>query len=749
MKSSLMRLILAAGTSLLLAGCFGTSGGSSTPAPVPVNKSPTANAGADHSVDEHTEDSLRGTGKDSDGSISSYTWTQTAGPSVKLAVSADDPAEVSYTAPDVSQTTQLKFELTVTDDSGATASDDVTVSVAPTIKLQGKVVDGPIANAIVTVTIGDKTYTATAADDGTYTLTVGAIDPDAFITINATGSGDQSNVQLVHIAGTFGALETAAGDDAVLDSSDSGTTDVTNVSTAQAALMLEVNDGQAPTDDATLTDLQKSVDGDALIQLATVIKLVIDEGVPLPDGVDNTMDLVTDTTAVDAVIDQADATDPNLFSDTMNEVLNDPAVATAFTKDNVPSQYFINRVGGYVFGNRGYLLTFNQDGTGHDYGADAGVSAAFTWTIDSDGRIAIHFDDADPLVIRASCPSTFTGGGNCAFTTTDLTIQLVTDGVDVDTLNIHEFGTISDLSFPDQAPQPEDFSSLLLGMAPGALEPFTAADVTGTWSVPLALLDSTHGTYVTDLLTFNADGTGMRPADGVTFKWSIGSDQGLDIAFATGDDLKLYWLRSDGELGIDALVHLTTNGGDIYTIPQLVVRGVTATYPSTLTLADVDGFQEYMDWTGFGFDIDANAGTATYTNYEDGVITSSYLAGISYDGIKFDVPGLYDLSTNTYIASCAGVSACQEYSDVKWYPLAKDSSGRLFVLEVEHDWAWANAPDNYYRGAETFYDHVNRWLKPAAAPVAASQTTALGERVRKALGNPLVVAHRREVRLEK
>ncbi|MBM0106778.1 hypothetical protein JM946_18755 [Steroidobacter sp. S1-65] len=91
------------------------------------NQSPTANAGADRSIAEGSAVSLQGSGSDPDGTIASYQWTQTAGPSVSL--SGANTANASFTAPQVNANTALTFRLTVTDNQGATGSDEVTITV--------------------------------------------------------------------------------------------------------------------------------------------------------------------------------------------------------------------------------------------------------------------------------------------------------------------------------------------------------------------------------------------------------------------------------------------------------------------------------------------------------------------------------------------------------------------------------------------------------------------------------------------
>ncbi len=91
------------------------------------NLPPTANAGPDKSANEGTAVTLSGSGSDSDGTIAAYTWTQTAGPSVILSGAAT--ATAGFTAPAVTANTVLTFQLTVTDNLGATGTDTVNVEV--------------------------------------------------------------------------------------------------------------------------------------------------------------------------------------------------------------------------------------------------------------------------------------------------------------------------------------------------------------------------------------------------------------------------------------------------------------------------------------------------------------------------------------------------------------------------------------------------------------------------------------------
>ena len=91
------------------------------------NSSPAANAGANQIAEERTSVALSGSGTDTDGSIASYSWQQTAGTSVTL--TNFDSATATFFAPDVTSDETLTFQLTVTDDNNATATDTIDVVI--------------------------------------------------------------------------------------------------------------------------------------------------------------------------------------------------------------------------------------------------------------------------------------------------------------------------------------------------------------------------------------------------------------------------------------------------------------------------------------------------------------------------------------------------------------------------------------------------------------------------------------------
>jgi hypothetical protein len=123
-----------------------------------VNVVPVAQAGEDATVDENTQVTLSGSGIDDDGTIASYSWVQTEGVAVTLTNA--DQASAEFTAPDVKPSETLTFELTVTDDAGATATDSVSVTVthinaSPTISIPAQEVEEKEAHSIDAVAEDD------------------------------------------------------------------------------------------------------------------------------------------------------------------------------------------------------------------------------------------------------------------------------------------------------------------------------------------------------------------------------------------------------------------------------------------------------------------------------------------------------------------------------------------------------------------------------------------------------------------
>jgi predicted acyl esterase len=172
-----------------------------------VNQLPIADAGEDQLADENAAVTLSGSGADAEGPVT-YAWAQTGGSEVTL--SNADTATASFTAPAVEGDQALTFELTVTDDVGAIATDEVQVTVidarvlsiadqqvsegAGTIEFTVTVT--PAAVKPITVDYGTSDVTAKDGADytgGPGTLSIPAGASEAFIVIPVNNDSFDEN----------------------------------------------------------------------------------------------------------------------------------------------------------------------------------------------------------------------------------------------------------------------------------------------------------------------------------------------------------------------------------------------------------------------------------------------------------------------------------------------------------------------------------------------------------------------------
>ena len=301
------------------------------------NLLPDADAGADREATAGETVVLAGFGGDPDGEVAAYEWVQgDAGPRVGL--DDADTAEASFVAPQVAATVRLGFRLTVTDDDGAIATDDVTVTVFPaggdnaaptagdlslvtdedtpvSARLDGEDADGDA----LAYTIVDRPGNGSVdlADDGTFTYTPAAeFNGDDAFTYRVDDGRAQSDVATVDIRVRYvndppmadaGADASAVeGDTVTLDGSGSsdveGELDYAWTQTAGPTVTLDDPAAAAPSftapdvDDSTaLTFELTATDGDGASASDTVTITVITEAQanrpPVADaGTDRTVD---------------------------------------------------------------------------------------------------------------------------------------------------------------------------------------------------------------------------------------------------------------------------------------------------------------------------------------------------------------------------------------------------------------------------------------------------------------------------
>jgi len=157
-----------------------------------ANQPPTADAGADQTVDSGAAVNLNGSGSsDPDGDPLTYSWTQTGGPAVSL--SGANTATPSFTAPTGPAT--LSFQLEVCDDGTPSLCDTDTVAV----EVNPPVVEGN--DYAARVIVGNPTWATNGKTKtrgfvvkvsnlgaGPFAVTPGDIDAEVLVNGVATGS---------------------------------------------------------------------------------------------------------------------------------------------------------------------------------------------------------------------------------------------------------------------------------------------------------------------------------------------------------------------------------------------------------------------------------------------------------------------------------------------------------------------------------------------------------------------------------
>jgi hypothetical protein len=168
------------------------------PAP-PPNQPPIANAGTDKNITLPTNSvSQVGSGTDADGTVVSYSWSKISGPASSTIVS---PSQSTTTINNLVAGTYV-FQLTVTDNQGATGTDQATIIVNPAPNVPPVVNAGP--DQVITLPTSSATFAGTASDaDGsisshTWSFSFGPTTPTI-----TTPSSYTSTVTGMTVAGTY------------------------------------------------------------------------------------------------------------------------------------------------------------------------------------------------------------------------------------------------------------------------------------------------------------------------------------------------------------------------------------------------------------------------------------------------------------------------------------------------------------------------------------------------------------------
>jgi len=298
--------------------------------------------------------------------------------------------------------------------------------------LSGLITDSPIANALVSITIGDEVFEAEADAEGNYTLSITINDMSALIFVNAKGNpaNGQENVELIAVVGKTSNLLASIDDERQLTNDENNKTNVTHVSTATYLLVKDRSEnGDIATEDE-FNKLVGEITTEELIETAGFIKLLVDNAdFKIPEGKTVLSILEAETVegeefttkdAIEAYLVASKLVDEKgeptkTFEDALEvaveATISDPNVVEQFSTDNIAGKVMIDLYGAKDGWNEhlGTGFNFSADGTGKNYSfQNKNIAMAgernFTWTIVEGSLNVVYLDGFNESTIHISFP---------------------------------------------------------------------------------------------------------------------------------------------------------------------------------------------------------------------------------------------------------------------------------------------------------------------------------------------------------
>lgn len=612
------------------------------------------------------------------------------------------------------------------------------------LTLTGTVTDAPIANAVVTATVGDETFTANADANGVYSLEI-EIDEDAtagFVTLSARGVDAQSYVEFTSLAGTFASLQAQAGDDDTLSNTENFATQITNVSTAQAVLIKEASGGSPITSDEILRTLSATLDSQEVLDLATAIKLYVDESddYPMPPGETSLLALMSDAGTRAQFVDDTYDQNPTTFASTQTAIVTDETLTQPVSTDAVPAKLTLAMLSNAEFAfnyfNRVYSYTFNTDGTGTATAGSWRVNT--TWAVNG-SSVDITYGETVHVESYETCPAV-PGQVPAEYTSDGAKLTLLSDRVVAVTETNH-------ITYPDYcnlAPRTETRTVARTVLHDEDFEQIETADLADT-TQSIYVYDDAAG-VTADIADLHADGSGTTWAFGKEFTWALDSTGRIVTAtFTDGTVAKFRSLREVDDVMTDLFFEIQTAGGSYVDAGASVFADPDA--PLTFTPNNMVGrFYQF----GIGDEISRdprqkgfrllfdNDGTGSQeTDYidgddelvtEDGSIAASYNFHWDIDGEDVVVQRTFNVALDYYDNCAFGSSMdCVLWDERRLVPLAalEGAAGpRVYWMEYRR-----LAPPGGVVNENTvpttlvrFYDY-----EPLVAPVVNGKTSVAGK----------------------
>lgn len=540
----------------IIMGC-GDSSDPEPPTPTP-NAIPVA---VDDSIEIEfnvaTEIMVLANDSDTDGDTLSITSISYSGDGTAVIASN----AISFTpATDFLGVEQISY--TVSDGKGGEASASLTIDVGINLAIHGKVTDGPIANASVTVSVGDEQFTAISDDAGNYQVALRA-HSNSLVEIAAQGGEDQSFVLFNSILGQVVGLATAAGDDAILAKDELTRVNVTNLSTAESVFVKALNNDEPLADDADLVRLLNQLDSGEVMKAAAAIKLVVDnENYNLPEGVSDTLAFISDSQMLEAFVQGAgeDLT-AAIQAIVADAELTASTDLTAFLTNDGQSASFIlfeegRKEGSYLQRNRdaGSLIQFNPDGTGSLHLAGGTEPMSFAWQVDGNKLelSTISYSESIFHAIRVDGATVAVYGVQAI----QLQLSLININATFADFSVDATFSASFADYPQENATGNMLSQWKLQKLP-LVGNVTQEQLTNgnAWYMPAYRPDIAENRLMFDGLVFAQDGSGSS-ASGNSFSWAFDEQGLLTLSYADESQVVYHsFYLNDGSLGSATAVY--------------------------------------------------------------------------------------------------------------------------------------------------------------------------------------------------
>jgi hypothetical protein len=273
-------------------------------------------------------------------------------------------------------------------------------SKADIVNLTGKIVAPGAAQALVTVTVGERSFQGQADANGNYNVQVQIEAPlnSALVTLSAKLVGGSAFVELLSRLGSYGEVQSAAGADGTLTAAESVRLNLSNLSTAEAVLAEEAGQGNGKA-----FTFGAGVDPEAALKLAGALELATTDpaNFALPQDKPTTLTLARDPQTRVFFIKEIEANAPEALEQATLRLVQNTDVVGVQSVNAVPPELLAGILGGLSFrGNAtadtcfacsGFVegFEFASDGGGLYFGNSAGGNSAISWAVEG-SRIEVE-----------------------------------------------------------------------------------------------------------------------------------------------------------------------------------------------------------------------------------------------------------------------------------------------------------------------------------------------------------------------